>query len=594
MSTIIEKLKQATPAKVRTVVGPIIRPFRSDLGLNWKPVLTRDRARWKAALNAAKRGPHVLIATSTGGMDIATHVESMLAVALTLRGAQVHILLCDKFLPACMLCAAFSEAVHRQIGSKNITVHEFAQDGPSSYFCTSCFSRARKMYGALGLPVHRFSEFIASEEVLAARHQSSTVPYAEIGDFQLDGLSVGEHAIAGALRYFARGDLRDEPDGEGVLRRYFNASLLTTQVMRHLFDRYDFASVCFNHGLYVPQGLIGEVARQMQVPVVNWCPAYRKRCFIFSHHDTYHHALLAEPTANWESMVWTPQTEAEIMAYLKSRWQGTNDWIRFNENPQEELAAITRDLEMDLSRPTIVMLTNVMWDAQLHYRANAFSNMLEWVLQTLHYFAQRPDLQLIVRVHPAEITGTIPSRQPIIPEIHKVFPVLPSNIRIIPPDSPISTYVVAMQSNAAIIYGTKTGVELSSMGLPIVVAGEAWIRGKGITMDASTPEEYFRLLDRLPLTTRLDEATTQRARKYAYHFFFRRMIPLPFMEPRPGLLPYELKLSSIRELEPGHHPGLDVICDGILSQSEFIYPAEQYQAGLEYEDSFTAMKNLAG
>ncbi len=60
----------------------------------------------------------------------------------------------------------------------------------------------------------------------------------------------------------------------------------------------------------------------------------------------------------------------------------------------------------------------------------------------------------------------------------------------------MSTYALMSLCNAAIIYGTKMGVELTSVGLPVIVAGEAWIRNKGLTHDASSPEEYFRILER--------------------------------------------------------------------------------------------------
>ena len=30
-------------------------------------------------------------------------------------------------------------------------------------------------------------------------------------------------------------------------------------------------------------------------------------------------------------------------------------------------------------KPVIGLLTNVFWDAQLHYRANAFKDMLDWI-----------------------------------------------------------------------------------------------------------------------------------------------------------------------------------------------------------------------
>jgi hypothetical protein len=344
--------------------------------------------------------------------------------------------------------------------------------------------------------------------------------------------------------------------------------------MQNLLQTYPFASSCFNHGIYVPQGLIGEVLRQHNVAVTTWNPAYRKQCFIFSHGDTYHHTLMSEPTSAWENIPWNAALETKLMDYLKSRWYGTQDWIWFHEKPKEDLAAIAQEMGLDLTKPTIGLLTNVIWDAQLHYPANAFPSMLEWIIQTVQYFINRPELQLVIRVHPAEIRGWLPSRQLVADEIHKAFPELPANIIVIPPESQISTYAVMMQCDSVIIYGTKTGVELSSLGIPIIVAGEAWIRNKGITLDAQTADEYFAMLDRLPLQQALDEATIHRARLYAYHFFFRRMIPLSVMKPDTGWPPYQVQLSGLDELLPGGDTGLDVICDGILQGSDFIYKDE--------------------
>ena len=59
-------------------------------------------------------------------------------------------------------------------------------------------------------------------------------------------------------------------------------------------------------------------------------------------------------------------------------------------------------------------------------------------------------------------------------EIRRAYPQLPANVFDIPPESNSSTYAAMYQCDAVIVYGTKTGVELSSMGIPVVVAGEAW------------------------------------------------------------------------------------------------------------------------
>ena len=532
---------------------------------DWQEVLHNHSAQWQAALNAAQTGSKILVATSVGGDIHMLSVESLLAVALTLRGAQVHIFLCDGVLPACFWCDASFYPNDRY----------FVKNGPKQDLCKDCFTFAQNCLQPLGLIVHRYSEFLDPTDYQKAEEIGSAVPLSEIEEYTFDGVAVGEHAIAGTLRFYARASLEEEPNAEPILRRYFKAALLTTWATRRLLQGCDFECAVFNHGIYVPQGLIGDVTRACGVRVVNWNPAYRKQCFIFTHHDTYHHQLMSEPVSNWENIPWHPQMEDQLMNYLKSRWYGTQDWIWFHESPEFDLQAIAEEVGVDFSKPCIGLLTNVMWDAQLHYPANAFANMLEWVLQTIRYFAERPELQLLIRVHPAEIRGTLRSRQPIVEEIRKVMPSLPSNVFVIPPESQVSTYAVMLQCNAVLIYGTKMGVELTSMGIPAIVAGEAWIRNKNITMDATSAGEYFQYLDQLPLERGLDEETIKRARRYAYHFFFRRMIPLEFTTEAQNASEYKLKGFNLEELMPGKSSGLDVICDGILQGTEFIYPAEE-------------------
>jgi hypothetical protein len=326
----------------------------------------------------------------------------------------------------------------------------------------------------------------------------------------------------------------------------------------------------FTHGIYVPWGIAGEVARREGVKVSTWNVAYRKRRFIFSHDDTYHHTLMTEPRAHWENEALSEAQQRELMQYLSSRREGLFDWIVFHRPTTQDPADIALKLGLDPARPVIGLLTNVSWDAQLHYPANAFPNMLEWLVQTCQYFATRPELQLLIRVHPAEISGFPPSRQPILQELRKRIPQLASNIFIVPPESAMSTYALMSLCDAALIYGTKMGVELTSVGLPVIVAGEAWIRNKGLTHDASSPAEYFHLLEQLPFAERLGPGQLARARRYAYHFFFNRMIPLPFIDPKAGFPIYRLKLDSLRQLLPGASPGLDTICSGILGQTPFV------------------------
>ena len=528
---------------------------------DWQRLIAADAQRWQSARAAAANGPRVLFATAIGSYAHAVTLESSLAAALTFRGANVHVLLCDGAMTACAECEA----------SLYPNVARFVEHGPARDLCRDCQWPAERVYQRLGLTIHRYGDWLTADDRAHARRLATTLPFDQIEAFTLDGLAIGEHAYAGALRFFATGSLDDQPHGEAVLRRYLESALLTAFATRRLIRSVGFTSAVFTHGIYVPWGLIGEVARQERVKVSTWNVAYRKRRFIFSHDDSYHHTLMSEPLSHWENNTLSPEQEQDLMQYLASRREGMFDWIVFHRPTTQNAEHIATKIGIDPRRPVIGLLTNVSWDAQLHYPANAFANMLDWLVQTCRYFATRPDLQLLVRVHPAEISGFPPSRQPILGELRKHVPTLAPNIHIVPPESGLSTYALMSLCNSAIIYGTKMGVELTAVGLPVIVAGEAWIRNKGLTHDATTPEEYFKILERLPFLERLGPAQLSRARRYAYHFFFNRMIPLPFIQPKAGYPIYSLKLEALKHLLPGESEGLDTICDGILGRGPFVF-----------------------
>ena len=500
----------------------------------------------------------VLVATGTGSHWSMSGFESVLTAALRLRGSNVEVLLCDGVLSACQECEVALFPGRRLV---------FEGTAP---LCKTCFSPASTMFDELDVPVRTYGEFLSPLDRQEIDFLIKITRDAEIRAVSWRGIPVGEHAIAGALRFYGRGNLAGEAFGNDVAREYLRAAMYTAAAVSGLLrvNKYDIA--VFHHGIYVPQGVVGDVCRLHGVRVVNWTPAYRDRSYLFSHGDSYHKTMINESVEEWAGFEWNKEKEVRLLDYLESRRSGSNDWISFQRHSVEEADGLLKEIGVAPNRPVIGLLTNVVWDAQLHFRANAFPSMLDWLFFTIDHFVDRSDVELLIRVHPAEVLGTVPSRQRVVDEIQSRWPTLPDHIHIVAPDDPKNTYALMSACDTVLVYGTKMAIELPCWGIAVVIAGEAWARGKGFTTDVSSVAEYETVLSSLPTGHTLHDEIVERARVYAYHLFFRRMIPVKFARKHRYLVPFAYEVNSLAALAPNADPGLDIICEGILSGSPFV------------------------
>ena len=523
---------------------------------DWEILLQPIAADWRAAL-AARAGPRVLIATSLGLHFTANAVDSLMAAALTLRGARVDILLCDAALPACqMVDHGLAPSLAR-----------YAREGPRPDFCGVCFPAGLRNFSPLGLTIRRFSDEIDADdrEVALAAGEAAAAE-----NLNPEGDGATEHGYAGALRFFGRAILPDDGLSRPVLARYLAAARLTELAASRLFAHETYDVVIVHHGIYAPQGLIAAAARSAGARLVTWHPSYRAGRVIFEHGDTYHRAMIDEPHARWDRPLSGAQ-EAALDRYLDSRAGGSQDWITFQRETPRPRAELERSLGLTFDRPTMILIGNVAWDARLHYPTSAYGEMTAWAGDVARWFAARPDLQLIVRCHPGEVMSSPRAQDRLDDAVRRAVLELPKNIAIVPPESALNTYALAANCRAALIYNTKMGVELAARGMPVIVAGDAWIRGKGFSEDASSPAEHEGILARAQDLPPLEGERLALARRYAFHFFFRRCIPVAALDAEKGWPLCALAPDAGLKARPGADGGIEAIAAGILRGSPFEY-----------------------
>jgi len=314
-----------------------------------------------------------------------------------------------------------------------------------------------------------------------------------------------------------------------------------------------------------------KVANKLNIPVVViGGGGIRKDTVVVCHNETYHHQLVNESNEVWEQFDVTASEREKTLDYaLKKRNSGNGaDYLSYHPNPIEDVDVLYEYCKIDRSRKIVSLYTNVIWDAQILYQGNAFRDIFDWLVLTIEEFGKNVNVWVVIRIHPAESKGGLPTNQPMLPEINNYFKTLPPNVRIIPPESDISSYTLARESIANIIYGTKMGLEIALMKKPLIVCGETFSRNKGYGIDINDKETYIRLLkDIHNYNFEADaEKRFERAMKYAHFFYFRKMMDMPF---NSSSKERKLSFDALEELSENNNETLDVICRGIMQLSDF-------------------------
>ena len=453
-----------------------------------------------------------MIPVSAGGLEKSLVFESMIGSTLQYEGFNVEYLLCDELLPACIM------ATNNKINSDDFNKHG------SKKICSYCFIRAKNYLETTGAKVLKFSDLISKEEFNQIKKIDFTnLSIDEMKNMKVDDVSVGEHANSGTIRYFASSDFHSYDLAKEIMAKYLRSSIITKKVSENLFKKKKYKELFINHGIYVPQGVILDTAKKFKINTSTWMVGYRRNSIIISRGDTYHRTLIYDNNNKWENIEFTEKHEKKIDSYLKSRWTGSTDWEFYFKNPKFDVDNYFQKNNIDINRPIIGLATNVQWDAQVSFPTNFFSNMLDWLFYTIDFFIKNNHLQLIIRIHPAELNISKFSLQRTEIDIEKKYSKLPNNILIVKPGDNISTYSLFDKCNSVIVYGSKIGSETAATNIPTAVCGESFIRNKNIAIDINSIKEYDKFLNQLPLSKNfMSSEKLQRAKKYAYHFWFRK------------------------------------------------------------------------
>ena len=282
------------------------------------------------------------------------------------------------------------------------------------------------------------------------------------------------------------------------------------------------------NGTVTELGVVYRVARHLGLHTTTYEFNDQREQIWLAHNDEVMHQ---NTDLLWQAKGGHPLTDEERkkIEELESARMGAKAFGKSVRKWQDIAAVGGEQLRADLGldgRPVVLLATNVLGDSLTLGRNVFAASMAEWIAKTVRFFADRPTVQVVIRVHPGERLAHGPSMAEV---VRDALSSIPEHIHIIGPMEKVNTYDLMDFAALGLVYTTTTGMEMAMNGIPVVVGGQTHYRGRGFTFDPSGWDEYFTLLERsLAEPQRLTPAQVETAWEYAYRFFYEYPQPFPW------------------------------------------------------------------
>ncbi|MCE5209273.1 MAG: hypothetical protein LLG42_13300 [Chloroflexi bacterium] len=289
-------------------------------------------------------------------------------------------------------------------------------------------------------------------------------------------------------------------------------------------------SVIVPNGTIQEFGVLYRVSRLLDIPTITYeFGDQRKRIWLAQNSEV----MRQDTTSLWNARKGIPLTEDQnkrLRQWFSAR-QRADLWENFARRWQDHPARGGEHARMALGldqRPVVLLATNVLGDSLTLGRQIFSESMSEWIARTVQYFAGRPDVQLVIRIHPGEVLTHGISMETV---VHNVLPTLPEYIHLISPQEQVNTYDLVDVADVGLVYTTTVGLEMALQGLPVIVAGQTHYRGRGFTLDPDSWVRFYKTIGSVlekPSAFRLTGDQIELAWRYAYRFFFEFPLPFPW------------------------------------------------------------------
>lgn len=476
------------------------------------------------------------------------NIERMLSISLQLRGHSVDEIICGGDFPACGM---------EHVKSKR----------PE---CSACYHNALYIFDVWGTTPESTTAFRDPNDVETATNVVKSLKLGQYTDMlykDFIGLNYCDFPLGITIyrqtHWYFSGNFNDSIAVLDYLEKCAVTYIIEIGIAKRLLNRNNYDALIVANGKTIESGAIIDVARSKGIRYITW-----EELCIF---DNNAPVVEFNQYGVWESVknyVLSIEEKQKIHNFMHD-WKNSKStrWIYY-DNPIENFITIGSMLNLRENSFKVAVFPNMICDSSIIGMHVGFDSILDWIYTCIDYAFINSDIDLIIRCHPGEKLdlGFLSGNFSISEHLLKKYGRLPASVKLIMPNSEISSYALLQMADISVTYTGTLALEAPFYGKLCVLAGKSNLRGKGFTVDLASKDEMLALFDkRMPLRSPT-AYEVELAYRYAYLYKLRMVANPDFYDKKMR----EFNLISLKILESEGHVFWDNLCESIEKNYAFI------------------------
>lgn len=481
--------------------------------------------------------------------------DRILSYALRLRGVQIFPIYCDAV--QSVECNYFGGVWNSEGFEKN---------------CKNCVNQSQKLWQNNSFPALKLSQYLQSDEIKEITTKVECLDAEQWVTYTEEGFPFGLWAKDILVNNYVVGDYHLIPDYHLLGLSHLRNLLLLKVAYEKIINNIELDRVISNDSCYGMWAILQKLCKKKNIPFYSHWIGGRKGTWCYACNDGAMNLDFSKPWKRFSRISLNERQKSKVQSWLEGRIKG-NDMV-FNTASLAKHHTDKFDLlRIDPEKPTALLAANLIWDLAALNKQLIFSDMIDWIAETINWFTAHPEFQLIIRPHPAELSPALPAtNERVEVGLSKRGIYLPENVFLLSPKVALTAYDLLPFAKVGLVYTTTLGIEMAATGLPVITNAKSPYRGFGFTLDPCCQKEYFELLERTLLNKKIlgIESQVDLAYKFILFYHYHYYIKTNIMEHTLGETP-KLKIKSAADLLPGKNQFLDYVVESIISGLPIVF-----------------------